>query len=392
MPTANLSAPLDPLNLGGSVVSLASVALVAQARALAVARQQDVAEHIADPFLALSTRDGQEEFRTEAAYYLDRLLPGVFTSMSDAEVASHLVNAVPEASAADGGSATDLVDALVAQFSQCQAAAEAHAAALREASSRAAARKAELEATLKEAISALQGPDGEIQKTRRAIDDTVKALDRDLAAVVSGGEAIGAGVTKFLGDKIELVTGVLAKFGGTDSSDGKKKQKNRDTPGGPDEQAESKPPGKSFEVEGVALDKAGDEGSQQSSHGAADFGAALASYQAHNAALADLYHALAEQGAELAVAAAISDQAENFARSVGGAAAAATDLAACWQSLVDRAVGLAHSSPADVAAGAAAAAPRWAALSLELAHARAAVTGRASAIPDVGMLPTMNGR
>ncbi|MEE1821636.1 hypothetical protein PUR61_05410 [Streptomyces sp. BE20] len=464
--------PLGPSTMTQDLVLLVSTALVAQARALTVDRQQDAAEYVSDPFLAAQTRDSQEKCGSDAAYFLDRLLPGVTACVSDAEEAGRLVAAlgaaVPARTATGGGprrgsgggsdadasagAGGDALGALVTRFEEHRTVAQSHAKALSETASRTAARSDELETALQQRITALQGPDGGIQRTRDAIAEVVASISADLDAVVSGAKETGSGVTAFLTDKIKLVTGTLSRFGGADSPGGGQPPGaggGKTSPGGPTAApatapgpepakapapavgvgpvpakppapavgpapakaagpAPAKPPGsapakapgqppgkapaKPFDVAALGLDEAGDTGADQVGRGTAALGAALASYRAHNAVLADLYHALAAQNAELAVAAAIGDQTRNFALALSGVATAAAGLAATWQSLVDRAAELEGRDLRDVAAAAAAAAPRWTALAAELAHVRAAVSGRRGAIPDVGVLPTASRR
>jgi hypothetical protein len=375
----NAHGPLDPLTLAKDVTTLVSAGLVAQARALAVARQQDAAAYVSDVALAIRTRNSQEEFRTDVAYYLNRLLPDVIATLSSTAGAAALVAALETSAAGvtDEQALAGLVDATVTQFQDYQGAAADLSASLEEAAKRSADRKLDLEALLQRQIDAMDGPEGEIQKTRDAIDETTKTIGEDLAQVVKGASGIGGGVTTFLTDKLKLVTGILTTFGGSKEKDGSKEN---------GEGAE-KAPEKPFTMESIDMEQTGTTGSGDASSGSADLGTAVGAFRAHNAELAKLFQRLARQDASVAVAAAIADQVDSFARSVSDVAAAAGAVAATWQRVADAISALGENDPAGLPRDLAKAATRWTALSGELTYARAAITGKRGAIPDIGTLP-----
>lgn len=413
MPIAKVTSPLDPQGLAKNVTAQVSAALMAQARALVVARQQDAAAYIEDPVLAVRTRDGQEELRRDVDYYLNRALPDVIGRLTDANSAASFVAALATTLGTDDGRGApeDLLSATVEQFEQYRSGAADLADGLAAASARTAERADGLAALLQQRIDALEGPDGELQKTKDAIDETAAAIDQDLGAVVKAADEIGAGVKTWLLDKIKVVTGTLSSFGGGDDDEEEEAPKPKPKPkksavddeggdeGGDDGDDPAPVKKKKFDVTGidVDVDRSGDDGTGGASKGSADLGSAVAAFHAHNAKLADLYHALARQKAELAIAAAIGDQAAGFARSLDSAATCATTLAATWQSLLDSVATLLDETEPDrlagvLAAAATGAAAHWTALAGELDYARAALAGKRGAIPDVGPLPSSSAR
>lgn len=387
--------PLDPQDLSKTATALVSGALLGQARALVVARQQDATAYLEDPTLMLRTRQSQEELGRDVDYYLNRLMPDVIGRLADATSAAGLVTALGTTLGGDTGrqSAPQLFDALVTEFTRRRTGSADLADALSAAAQRTGARATVLEAALQERIDALRGDDGEIQKTKDAITATRDAINQDLNDLVKAADEIGSGVKNWLLDKVKIVTGILSSFGGSDGEDG-----GADTSAGGDAPAggDAKKPGKKFDVSGldVDVDRSGDDGTGGTSQGSAELGSSAAAFREHNDELAGLYRLLARQKAELAVAAAIRDQAAGFAESVQSASAAATALGDAWQSVLDAALSLQAETDdadtfADLLAGAvSSSAARWSALTEQLGYARAALAGRRGQIPDVGPLPT----
>ena len=422
MPNTQQTSPLDPQDLAKNVTALVSTALMSQARALVVDRQQDAAAYIDDPVLAVRTRDHQEELARDVDYYLNRVLPEVIARLSDGTGAANLVSAL----AATAGTATgkqapdELLSATLAQFGQYQSAAADLAGTLSSTATRAAMRGTDLEAALQQVIDGLQGSDGAIQQTKDAITTTSAAISQDLAGIVKAADEIGAGVKTWLLDKVKIVTGILSSFGGSDEEETddsepkpkpKPKPKAKDTSAddgddsgddGDDGDGDETPvtptkPKKKFDVSGldVDVDTSGDDGTGGTSKGAADLGDAAAAFRAHNTELAGLYQLLAMQRAELAVAAAISDQAAGFAAGLKTAATAAGALAASWQSVLDAAAPLQDETDLTVLSAALAkavsgACAHWSALADELSYARSALAGKSGLIPDVGPLPDVD--
>jgi hypothetical protein len=418
MPNVQVTSPLDPQSLAKNVTAQVSTALMSQARALVVARQQDAAAYIDDPALAVRTRDSQEELRRDVDYYLNRALPDVVGRLTDASGAASFVAALATTlGTADGRQApADLLGAALEQFEQYRSGAADLADSLSAASTRTAGRAAGLAALLQQQIDALEGPDGQLQKTKDSIAETAAAIDADISGIVTAADKVGSGVKTWLLDKIKVVTGTLSSFGGGDDEEAdapapkqsSSKTKKTAADGGDtgedagdggdtgDDPAPVKK--KKFDVTGmdVDVDRSGDDGTGETSQGSADLGAAVAAFRKHNAQLADLYLALARQKSELAVAAAIGDQAAGFARSLDSASACAATLAATWQSLLDAATTLQDKTdPAQLAGALAAAATgataHWTALAAELDYARSALAGKRGAIPDVGPLPSAAG-
>jgi hypothetical protein len=418
MPNTQQTSPLDPQNLAKNVTALVSTALMSQARALVVDRQQDAAAYIDDPVLAVRTRDSQEELARDVDYYLNRVLPDVIGRLSDGNSAATLVSALgATAGTATGQQAPDeLLSATLAQFGQYQSAAADLADTLTSTATRAAMRGTDLETALQQVIDGLQGADGEIQQTKDAITTTREAISQDLAGIVKAADEIGSGVKTWLLDKVKIVTGILSSFGGSDEEEAdepkakaKPKPKTKDTSaddgedgedGGEDDgQAPVTPakPKKKFDVSGldVDVDTSGDDGTGGTSKGATDLGDAAAAFRTHNDELAGLYQLLATQRAELAVAAAISDQAAGFAASLRTAASAAGALAASWQSVLDAADPLGEETDPKVLSAAlttavSGASAHWAGLASELSYARSALAGKSGLIPDVGPLPDVD--
>lgn len=379
---------LDPLSLTTDLSTLESAALVAQARALVVERQQDAGAYITDPALAVHTRDSQEELRTDVELYLNRLLPDTIARMADGDAAANLLAALGTASAdAQETALPGLVDATVAQFETYRKNAAGLSARLNKAATSVTDRGTALETLLKQQIDALDGPDGEIQKTRDEITQTRAAISQDLSDVVSGSNNVGKGVTTFITDKVKFVTGIFSSFGGGSESDGGGSEDGGDSTGGKD-----KKPGKPFNAEDLDVDKTSGQGTDDTSAGAVEVGKAIANFHEHNDKLAELYHSLAQQKVELAVAATISDQADGFARSLNDLAAAAATVAQTWQSVLDETRALQDADPADLPAALATAlekaGPNWAALSTELTYVRAALAGGRGRIANVGSLRT----
>lgn len=382
---ARENSPLDPLALTRDLVALESAALLAQARALVLERQEDAGAYISDPVLAVHTLDGQQELRGDVEYYLNRLMPDAIARLTDATGAANLLAALDTASAAaDGSTLPGLLDAALTRFEDCRRGAAGLAANLDQAATTVSGRKDALQALLQQQIEALQGPDGQIQQTRDAIAQTRKALSDDLDNVVVGANEIGKGVTTFLTDKIKLVTGIFSTFGGQAKPDAGGEGDGGGS-GGQDAP-------KKFEAEDIDLEQTSDEGSGEASKGSTQVGQAVASFHTHNRELADLYRALAEQKAELAVAALVEDQADAFCRALQNTAGAAAAVAATWQSVLENAQTLRESDPEklpDALAGALSdATGRWSSLTAELGHVRAALTGQRGAIPSVGALPS----
>jgi hypothetical protein len=379
---AQSGSALDPLSLTTDLSTLESAALVAQGRALVVERQQDAGAYIADPVLAVRTRDSQEELRTDVEFYLNRLLPDTIARMADADAAANLLAALGTASAdAQDAAPPTLIGATVTQFEGYRKNASSLSARLNKAATQVADRGAALEALLKQQIDALEGPDGEIQKTRDEITQTRAAISKDLSDVVAGANNVGKGVTTFITDKVKFVTGIFSSFGGGSESGGGTDD-GGETTGGKD--------GKPFDVEELDLEKTSGQGTDDTSAGAVEVGQAVASYHEHYDQLAELYHTLAQQKTELAVAAAISDQADGFARSLNDVAAAAAVLAETWQSVLDETRALQDAEPATLpehlAAALEKAGPNWSDLSTELTHVRAALAGGRGRIANVGTL------
>jgi len=372
--------PLDPLTLAKDVTMLVSAGLVAQARALAVARQQDAAGYVTDVALAIRTRNSQEEFRTDVAHYLNRLLPDVIAALSSTAGAAALVGALETAVAGvtDEQLLAGLLNAALTQIQDYQSTAADLSNSLEEAAKRTEDRKLGLESLLQRQIDALDGDDGKIQQTKDGIGEASKAAGEDLTRVVSAAGAIGGGVTTFLTDKFKLVTGMLTTFG----NDPKEKKKDA----GDDEDSE-KDAGTPFTLESIDMEQTGTTGSGEASKGSSGLGAAVADFRQHNAKLAELFHQLAAQNASVAVAVAIADQVDAFARSVYGVAAAAGAVADTWQRLADAITALGEEEPGALPRDLGKAAPRWTALSGELSYARMAIAGKRGAIPDVGPLP-----
>lgn len=391
MPKAQSGSALDPLSLTTDLSTLESAALVAQARALVVERQQDAGAYIADPALAVRTRDSQEELRTDVELYLNRLLPDTIARMADADAAANLLAALGTAAAdAQDAALPALITATLTQFEAYRKNAAALSARLNKAATQVGDRGAALEALLKQQIDALEGPDGEIQKTRDEITLTRAAISKDLSDVVAGANNVGKGVTTFITDKVKFVTGIFSSFGGGSESGGGSDGGGGDSGdgGGSTGKADAKP----FNVEELDLEKTSGQGTDDTSAGAAEVGQAVASYHEHNDQLAVLYHTLAQQKTELAVAAAISDQADGFARSLNDVAAAAATVAETWQSVLGETRALADADPAqlpaDLAGALEQAGPGWSELSTELTYVRAALAGGRGRIANVGTLRT----
>ena len=387
MSQAQSGSALDPLSLTTDLSTLESAALVAQARALVVERQQDAGAYITDPVLAVHTRDSQEELRTDVELYLNRLLPDTIARMADGDAAANLLAALGTASAdAQETALPGLVNATVAQFETYRKNAAGLSARLNKAATSVTDRGTALETLLKQQIDALDGPDGEIQKTRDEITQTRAAISQDLSDVVSGSNNVGKGVTTFITDKVKFVTGIFSSFGGGSESDGGGGDDGGDT-GGKD-----KKDGKPFNAEDLDVDKTTGQGTDDTSAGAVEVGKAVANFHEHNDKLAELYHTLAQRKVELAVAATISDQADGLARSLNDVAAAAATVAATWQSVLDETRALQDADPADLPAALATAlenaGPNWAALSTELTYVRAALAGGHGRIANVGSLRT----
>jgi hypothetical protein len=427
MPAVKAHSPLDPQTLAKDATALVSAALMGQARALVVARQQDAALYIDDPVLAVRTRDSQEELRRDVDYYLNRAMLDVIGRLVDADSAATLFAALSStlAATADQQSSVGLLGAVLAQFEQNHGAAAELADNLSATASRVTDRSTALEALLQQQIDALEGPEGEIQKTKDALAETTRAINSDLDDVVKAADAVGSGVKTWLLDKIKVVTGILSTFGGDGGEDGAG-DSSGDSGGGGGSSADDTADGsgeddstddgaksgkaqaggksggsggKRFDVTGldVDVDRSGDDGTGEASQGSADLGAAVASYRTHNATAADLYWSLARQNAGLAVAAAIGDQAGGLSSGLGSAAAAASALADGWQSLLDAAGPLREQTDsaqlaAELSAAVNGATARWSSLAAELAYARAALVGERGMIPDVGTLPTAAGR
>ena len=394
MPKAQSGSALDPLSLTTDLSTLESAALVAQARALVVERQQDAGAYIADPVLAVRTRDSQEELRTDVELYLNRLLPDTIGRMADADAAANLLAALGTASAdAQDASLPTLIGAAVAQFETYRKNASALSARLTKTATDVTDRGAALEALLKQQIEALEGPDGELQKTRDEITQTRAAISKDLSDVVAGANNVGKGVTTFITDKVKFVTGIFSSFGGGSESGGGSGGSGGDgDSGGGDSTGGTGKDAKPFNVEELDLEKTSGQGTDDTSAGAVEVGQAVASYHEHNDQLAELYHTLARQKTELAVAAAISDQADGFARSVNDVATAAATVAETWQSVLDETRALQDLDPAQLpealAAALAKAGPNWSDLSTELTYVRAALAGGRGRISNVGTLRT----
>lgn len=177
MSKAQSGSALDPLSLTTDLSTLESAALVAQGRALVVERQQDAGAYIADPVLAVRTRDSQEELRTDVELYLNRLLPDTIARMADADAAANLLAALGTASAdAQDTALPTLIGATVTQVETYRKNASGLSARLNKTATQVADRGAALETLLKKQIDALEGPDGELQKTRDAITATRTAL------------------------------------------------------------------------------------------------------------------------------------------------------------------------------------------------------------------------
>jgi hypothetical protein len=380
---ADSGAALDPLSLTTDLTTLESTALVAQAHALVVERQQDAGAYVDDPALAVQTRDSQEELRTGVEFYLNRLLPDTIARMADGDSAANFLAALATASAgAEDAALPGLVKATLTQFETYRKNAVGLSTRLNKAATQVSDSRTALEALLKQEIDALEGDEGAIQKTRTAIAETRDAISKDLSDVVAGANNLGKGVSTFITDKVKFVTGIFSTFGGSSSEDG------GGSADGGDDTTGGKKDGKPFDVESMDLDKTTDQGSGEASEGTAEIGKAVASFHEHNDLLAELYHTLAKQKVELAVAAAISDQADNFARGLNDLAEAAAAVAATWQSVLDAAQPLRDADPADLPSALASAleqaGPNWSAMSTELTYVRAALAGGHGRIANVG--------
>ncbi len=366
---------LDPLTLADDVERLVATGIAAQARALALTRQQDAATFVPDKALASRIRDAQEQVGESTAYFLDRLLPDLIGSLADADGAAGLVDGLGKTIARlDTAEQVPVVTgAVVTEFDAYRTKSQLLTTALTAAAGRAEAKVAVLAGVLQTEITALDGPDGAIAKTRAGIAATVKALDDDVNAVVTQAKAVGSGVKGFLTDKVKFATGILTDFGGKDTTAPKAGEKPKDT-------------GKKFSVTGIDVERAGDTGADTASSGASGLETAVAAFKRDNAELATLYQGLYRLNAAMAVAAATADQVTAYAAALRLTAVAAGNVTTTWEACLARTDGAIGTRPA-VEAALIRTTVGWADLTARLRHARSAVAGGRGLIPDVGPLP-----
>ncbi|MEV6909754.1 hypothetical protein [Amycolatopsis sp. NPDC051071] len=365
---------LDPLTLADDVERLVATGIAAQARALALARQENAASFVPDEVLAARIQDAQEQVGESTAYFLDRLLPDLIRGLSDADGAAGLVTGLDRTITRldTDGQVPVVTGAVVTEFDAYRAKSLRLSNALTAAAGRADAKVATLAGVLKSEIAALDGPDGAIAKARAGIAATVKALDDDVNAVVTQAKAVGSGVKGFLTDKVKFATGILTDFGGKDTTPPKAGEKPKDT-------------GKKFSVTGIDVERAGDTGADTASSGATGLDAAIAAFKRDNVELAALYQRLYRLNAAMAVAAALTDQITAYAGALRLTAVAAANVTTTWETCLARTDGALDTRPS-VEAALAKVTDGWAELSARLRHARMAVAGGRGLIPDVGPL------